>query len=129
MSLRFKANMYIWLSIQLHQNPTTCYPPDITSQEDIFMSNTMTTRDLAMTFYNEFVENGGDVYDPDSRFSKVMGEIDETLFELLDFKTANDLEGKILTMSGEDVIQHYIWGFEKALEVCRLVYGQKVSDQ
>ena len=68
------------------------------------MSNTMTTRDLAMTFYNEFVENGGDVYDPDSRVSKVMGEIDETLFELLDFKTANDLEGKILTMSGEDVI-------------------------
>ena len=38
----------------------------ITSQEDIFMSN---IRDLAMTFYNEFVENGGDVYEPDSRFS------------------------------------------------------------
>ena len=91
------------------------------------MSNTMTTRDLAMTFYNEFVENGGDVYDPDSRFSKVMGEIDETLFELLDFKTANDLEGKILTMSGEDVIQHYIWGFEKALEVCRTVYNRDFS--
>ena len=91
------------------------------------MSNTMTTRDLAMTFYNEFVENGGDVYDPDSRFSKVMGEIDETLFELLDFKTANDLEGKILTMSGEDVIQHYIWGFEKALDVCRTVYNRDFS--
>ena len=88
------------------------------------MRNTMTTRDLAMTLYNEFVENGGDVYDPVSRFSKVMGEIDETLFELLDFKTANDLEGKILTMSGEDVIQHYIWGFEKALEVCRTVYNR-----
>ena len=88
------------------------------------MSNITTTRELAMTFYNEFVENGGDVYDPDSRFSKVMGEIDETLFELLDFKTANDLEGKILTMSGEDVIQHYIWGFEKALEVCRTVYNR-----
>lgn len=68
-----------------------------------------------------------DVYDPDSRFSKVMGEIDETLFELLDFKTANDLEGKILTMSGEDVIQHYIWGFEKALEVCRTVYNRDFS--
>lgn len=91
------------------------------------MSSTMTTRDLAMTFYNEFVENGGDVYDPDSRFSKVMGEIDEILFELLDFKTANDLEGKILTMSGEDVIQHYIWGFEKALEVCRTVYNRDFS--
>ena len=91
------------------------------------MSNTMTTRDLAMTFYNEFVENGGDVYDPDSRFSKVMGEIDETLFELLDFKTVNELEGKILTMSGEDVIQHYIWGFEKALEVCRTVYNRDFS--
>ena len=91
------------------------------------MSSTMTTRDLAMTFYNEFVENGGDSYDPDSRFSKVMGEIDETLFELLDFKTANDLEGKILTMSGEDVIQHYIWGFEKALEVCRTVYNRDFS--
>jgi hypothetical protein len=54
------------------------------------MSDTMTTRDLAMTFYNEFIETGGDAYDPDSRFSKVMGEIDEALFELLDFKTAND---------------------------------------
>ena len=91
------------------------------------MSSTMTIRNLAMTFYNEFVENGGDAYDPDSRFSKVMGEIDETLFELLDFKTANDLEGKILTMSGEDVIQHYIWGFEKALEVCRTVYNRAFS--
>lgn len=91
------------------------------------MSDAMTTRDLAMTFYNEFVENGEDVYDPDSRFSKVMGEIDETLFELLDFKTANDLEGEILTMSGEDVIQHYIWGFEKALEVCRTVYNRDFS--
>jgi hypothetical protein len=91
------------------------------------MSDTKTTRDLAMTFYNEFVENGGDAYDPDSRFSKVTGEIDETLFELLDFITANDLEGKILTMSGEDVIQHYIWGFEKALEVCRTVYNRDFS--
>ena len=68
-------------------NPTTCYPPDITSQEDIFMSDTMTKRDLAMTFYNEFVENGGDVYDPDSKFSKLMGEIDEALLNLLDFKS------------------------------------------
>lgn len=84
----------------------------------------MTTRDVAMTFYNEFVENGGDVYEPDSRFSKVMGEVDEMLFNLLDFKTANDLEGKILTMSCEDVEQHYVMGFEKALEVCRLVYNR-----
>lgn len=88
------------------------------------MSNITTTRDLAMTFYNEFVENGGDVYEPDSRFSKVMGEVDETLFKLLDFKTANDLEGKILTMSCEDVEQHYVIGFEKALEVCRIVYNR-----
>ena len=44
------------------------------------MSNTMTTRDLAMTFYNEFVENGGDIYDPDSRFSKVMCEKDTDHF-------------------------------------------------
>lgn len=100
---------------------TTCYPPDITSQEDIFMSN---IRDLAMTFYNEFVENGGDVYEPDSRFSKVMGEVDEILMSRLDFKTANDLEGKILTMSCDDVEQHYIMGFEKALEVCRIVYNR-----
>ncbi len=91
------------------------------------MSNIMTTRDLAMTFYNEFVENGGDAYDPDSKFSKLMGEIDETLLNLLDFKTANDLEGKIISMSCEDVEQHYIWGFEKALEVCRLVYDREFA--
>lgn len=91
------------------------------------MSNITTTRDLAMTFYNEFVENGGDAYDPDSKFSKFMGEIDETLLELLDFKTANDLEGKITSMSCEDVEQHYIWGFEKALEVCRLVYNREFA--
>lgn len=53
-----------------------------------------------------------------------MGEIDETLLDLLDFKTANDLEGKIISMSCEDVEQHYIWGFEKALEICRLVYSR-----
>ena len=47
-------------------------------------------RDLAMIFYNEFVENGGDAYDPDSKFSKLMGEIDETLLDLLDFKTCTD---------------------------------------
>ncbi len=91
------------------------------------MSNITTTRDLAMTFYNEFVENGGDVYDPDSKFSKLMGEIDEALLNLLDFKTANDLEGKIILMSCEDVERHYIWGFEKALEVCRLVYNRNFT--
>ena len=63
----------------------------------------MSAYDLAMIFYNEFVENGGDVYDPDSKFSKLMGEIDETLLNMLDFKTANDLEGKIISMSCEDV--------------------------
>lgn len=83
------------------------------------MSNITTTRDLAMTFYNEFIENAEDKYDSDCKFSKLMGEIDDTLFELLDYNTANDLEGKILMMSCEDVEQHYIWGFEKALEVCR----------
>ena len=88
------------------------------------MSNITTTRDLAMTFYNDFVENAGDVYDPDCKFSRLMGEIDEILFNLLDFKTANDLEGKILTMSCEDVEQHYVLGFEKALEVCRIVYNR-----
>lgn len=91
------------------------------------MSNITTTRGLAMTFYNEFVENGGDAYNPDSKFSKLMGEIDETLLNLLDFKTANDLEGKIISMSCEDVEQHYIWGFEKVLEVCRLVYGREFA--
>lgn len=37
------------------------------------MSNIITTRDLAMIFYNEFVESGGDVYDPDSKFFKIDG--------------------------------------------------------
>lgn len=55
-----------------------------------------------------------------------MGEIDDVLFELLDHKTANELEEKILIMSGEDVKQHYIWGFEKALEVCRLFFQSAV---
>lgn len=91
------------------------------------MTNKMTIRDLARGFYIDFCENGGDVYDPDCKFSKMMDEIDDKLFNLLDFKTANDLEGKILNMSSEDVEQHYIWGFEKALEVCRLVYNQKFS--
>lgn len=91
------------------------------------MSNITTTRDLAMTFYNEFIENAEDKYDPDCKFSKLMGEIDDTLFELLDYNTANDLEGKILMMSFEDVEQHYIWGFEKALEVCRIVYNKEFA--
>lgn len=84
-------------------------------------------RDLAVIFYNDFIENGGDVYEPDSKFSKLLNEIDETLLRLFDFKTANDLEGKIISMSSEECEQHYIWGFEKALEVARVVYGSEIE--
>ena len=78
-----------------------------------------------MIFYNDMVENGDDTYDPDSKFTRILNEIEEILMSQLDFKTVSQLEGLILDLSSEDVQQHYIWGFEKALEVARVVYGSK----
>lgn len=91
------------------------------------ISKIETAQDLALVFYNDMVENGDDSYDPDSKFTRTLNEIETILMDRLDFKTVSRLEGLILVLSSEDVQQHYIWGFTKALEVARLVFDSDVE--
>ena len=87
----------------------------------------MTAKELAMVFYNDMVENGDDTYDPDSKFTKTLNEIESILEKEVDFKTLSELEGLILTLSSEDVQQHYVWGFCTALEVASVVYDSQAD--
>ena len=81
----------------------------------------MNAEDLALVFYNDMVENGDDSYDPDSEFTRILNEIEEVMERTLDFKTQSKLEGLILSLSCEDVQQHYVWGFCTGVEVARAV--------
>lgn len=91
------------------------------------MKKIITAQNLAMIFYNDMVENGDDTYDPDSKFSRTLNEIESILEEEVDFKTLSELEGLILTLSSEDVQQHYVWGFCTALEVARVVFDSQAE--
>ena len=91
------------------------------------MKKIITAEDLAMIFYNDMVENGDDTYDPDSKFTKTLNEIENILEKEVDFKTLSELEGLILTLSSEDVQQHYVWGFCKALEVARVAFDSQAE--
>ena len=85
----------------------------------------MNIKDLAMVFYDRMVDNNEDYLEPDSESSVLMNEIDETLFNLLGFKEANKLEEKMLRMCCIDAELYYTWGFEKAMEVARVIYGSE----
>lgn len=81
----------------------------------------MNKEELAQIFYNDMVEKGDDSYDPDSKFSTILNEIEDVMQENLDFNTLSKLEGLILGLSCEEVEQHYIWGFCTGVEVARVV--------
>ena len=90
------------------------------------MNNITTVKDLAMIFYNDLVENSKDTYEPDSKYTKLLGEIEETLSKITDFKTISDLESKIISLSDEDIVHYYCLGFETALDVAKVVFDDKV---
>ena len=87
----------------------------------------MTVEELAMIFYNDMLENGDDSYDPDSKFTKILNEIEAILEEHLDFKIVSKIEGLTLDLSSEDVRQHYVWGFCTGVEVARAVFNKEPS--
>ena len=91
------------------------------------MKKIITAQELAMIFYNDMIENGNDTYDPDSKFTRTLDQIEEILEREVDFKTLSQLEGLILDLSSEDVQQHYVWGFTKALEVGRVVFNSAIE--
>lgn len=91
------------------------------------MTNKLTVKELALGFYYDHTENDEAGYDPDCKISVLMREIDEKLFSLLNCKMANEIEGEILKLTNEEAKENYILGFEKALEVCRIVYNQQFS--
>ena len=89
--------------------------------------NIKSTEDLAMIFYYNFLDNGGEDLDPNSESHRIMGEINDTLEELIGKKQMLQIEGKILEMNNIDCIDHFVWGFEQALEMCRVVYNNNFT--
>ncbi len=86
----------------------------------------MTAKELAMIFYDRMVDNNEDFVEPEPESSKLMGEVDDELMELVGIKKTLELEAKILRMNCLDCVEHYVWGFEKALEVCSVVYKKQI---
>lgn len=86
------------------------------------MKKIITAQELAMIFYDNMVENGDDTYDPDSKFTRLLNEIEAILERELDFELVSKLESLILDLCSEDLQQHYVWGFCTALAVARVVF-------
>ena len=87
----------------------------------------MTAKELAMIFYDRMVDNNEDFVEPEPESSKLMGEIDDELFELVGVKKTLELEEKILRMNCLDCIDHYVWGFCTALEVASVVFDSQAE--
>lgn len=91
--------------------------------------NINNTKDLAVLFYNHFLDNGGDILDPDSESHKLMGEINNKLEELVGIQQTMQIEDKILRLNCIDCEQHFVWGFESCLELCQAVYGREFIEE
>lgn len=85
------------------------------------MSDRMSTKELAMIFYNDMVENSKGDYQLNSQCKALTNDIDEILHQLPDTDRKEKLESKIIMLIYESSAHFYHLGFEKALEVSRLI--------
>lgn len=87
------------------------------------MNDRMSTKELAMIFYNYMVEKSGGNYQLNSKCRTLTNDLDEILSLLPDTNIKEDLDSKIIMLIYETSLHFYHLGFEKALEISRLIYN------